>query len=195
MADLTNPATADKAVLRIVESAVGPIENLREAGANAPAEREDRQERRAVEAAEAFAAETPEYYPSPHNAGVMYRYVQLHGDLSNKAHYQRAFQELSEAQLLQTRPREDTPETQPSEPQPERNAPAPALPKAPTRISTGVTSRDVSGTQPRPTNRLKYTREQIANMSARTYKDLMRTDPELTRCVEYYAKQPQRRVG
>jgi hypothetical protein len=199
VAEMTDPATVDKAVTRIIESAVGPVENLRQATENAPADRQERQERLAVEAVNAFIEETPEYLVCPHNAGTMFRYVQLHGDLGNKDHYHRAFAELTAAQLLQQKPSGDEPTTQLSEPQLERNAPAPALPKAPTRISTGVRPSEMNGQPPaRTTNRMKYSREQIAKMSAATMKRLMTTDPEFNRCSEFYAqqdKQPKRRAG
>ena len=104
VADLANPSTVDSAVTRIMESVVGPIENLRDSAANAPAEREERLERKATEAAQAFAAANPEYYLTQHNAETIYAYVQLRGDLTRQDHYQRAFEELTAANLLQKRP-------------------------------------------------------------------------------------------
>lgn len=198
VAELNDPATVDRAVNRIIESQVGPIENLRQVTENAPADRAERLERLAVEAVNTFIEETPQYLVCPHNAGVMFRYVQLHGDLTNKAHYHRAFEELTAAQLLQQKPQEEEPPTQLSDPQLERNAPAPVLPKTPTRISTGVRPSEMSGQPPaRTTNRMKYSREQIAKMSAATMKQLMTTDPEFIRCSEFYAQQdkPKRRAG
>ncbi|HET6220184.1 MAG TPA: hypothetical protein VFE27_24360 [Acidobacteriaceae bacterium] len=198
VAELNDPATVDRAVTRIIESQVGPMENLRMATENAPADREAQLERMATEAAEAFTAETPDYYVCPHNAGVMYRYIQLHGDLTKKAHYHRAFEELTAAQLLQQKPEEEEPPTQSPDPQPERNAPAPVLPKTPTRNSTGVRPSEMHGQPPaRTANRLKYSREQIAKMSAATMKRLMTTDPEFVRCSEFYAQQdkPKRRAS
>jgi hypothetical protein len=116
----------------------------------------------------------------------------------NRDHYTQAFEELRAAGLLQRKPEEDdeNPESEESQ-QPERTAPTQtASPKTPTRISTGIRSSDVSGERPRPTTRLKYSREQLANMGKAQYKTLMQTDgAELARCEDYYAKHPARRAG
>lgn len=198
VAELNDPATVDRAVTRIIESQVGPMENLRQASENAPADREERNTRAAIEAATQFAEETPEWFPSEHNKTTLVRYMRSQGmSPINRVHYSQAFDELTAAKLLQQKPEETDDETQQSEPQPERNAPAPAPPKAPTRISSGVRPSQMGGEPPRPTNRMKYSREQIDAMSAATYKRLMQTDPDLTRCVEFWAKQQpaKRRVG
>ncbi|HTH42899.1 MAG TPA: hypothetical protein VL498_07025 [Terracidiphilus sp.] len=201
VAELNDPATVDRAVTRIIESQVGPMENLRQATENAPADREERISRAAIAAATQFAEETPEWFPSEHNKNTLVRYMRTQGmNPTNLAHYKQAFEELTAAQLLQPKPEEeDETETQPPEPQPERNAPAPAPPKTPTRISTSVRPSQFSGQPPaKPTNRMKYSREQIAKMSAPTMKRLMTTDPEFVRCSEFYAQQdnkPKRRAS
>ncbi len=195
VAQLNDPATVESAITRVMESVVGSTAALREAAANAPADREEREERKATEAATAFAAANPDYYPSPHNAETMYAYVKLHGDLTRQDHYQRAYEELTAANLLQKRPSGNEDETESVAGRPERNAPTPnRTPKTQTRISTGISSRDVSGEAPRPTNRLKYTREQIDRMSARDKKRLI-NDPDYNRAVEFYMQPQRRRTG
>jgi hypothetical protein len=109
--------------------------------------------------------------------------------------FTRAFEALKAAGLLQLKPTNTGDDNEPEANQPERIAPIPPAQKAPQRISTGIRSSDLSGQPPRPSTRLKYSREQIANMSAATYKTLLTTDPELARCVEWYEKQPRRKVG
>jgi hypothetical protein len=193
VSDLGNPATVDQGVLRVVESVVGPVSELRQ---DREAERMERFERAAISTAEAFADDTPDWYPSDYNKNVLVRYMQTQGlNPTNPAHYTQAFEALTAAQLLQPKPAEPPePESINNEPPPapERNAPAPTrqASPAPTRYSTSIRHSDISGTRPGGTTvRLKYSREQIARMGASKYKELMTSDPELTRCVEYYAKQ------
>lgn len=193
VADLQNPATVDKGVTRVIESVMGPIEEERE--------RRHRQdladhEREAVQAATAFAEDTPEWFPSEHNKNTLVRFMRSQGlNPTNRAHYIQAFDELSAAQLLQPRPSEEEPELEPEATAVERNAPAPPKPKAPSRVSTGITRADISGTPPKPTTRLKYTREQLANLSSADYKRLVLTDrAELERCENFYSAQDQERA-
>jgi hypothetical protein len=99
------------------------------------------------------------------------------------------------------KPREAAPEEVESEEEDERerNAPVPVpVPRTPARVSTGVMSRDISGLPPRPTTRLKYSREQIAELGGEETKRLMFSDPEFSKCIEWYAqqdRQKQRRAG
>lgn len=183
VAELNNPATVDKAITRVMS-----VEEDRQRIQREEAERFDQ---RAVQAATSFAEETPEWYPSEHNKNTLVRFMQAQGmNPTVRAHYTQAFEELDAAKLLQPKP-PGQPELEPEDEDEQRNAPAPQLPKAPTRISTGVTQRDISGLPPRPTTRLKYSREQLADMSRETYKRLMLSDGrELQRCEDYYAKHP-----
>lgn len=188
--ELNNPATVDRAVTRVIESVVGPVNELRQDRADASAER---QTRAAITAAEAFANRTPDWYPSDRNKNKLVRFLQTQGlDPTKTENYTLAFEELSTAQLLEPIPTElnnDNDETEAEG----RNAPTPTQRPTPSRFSTSIRSADISGSAPRPTVRLKYTREQIANMSASTYKRLMQSDQELSRCVEHYAQQDRRR--
>jgi hypothetical protein len=191
VADLNNPATVDRAVTRVMESVIGPVEGLRE---DREQERAERETRGAVEAAKQFAEGTPDWYPSQHNKNTLVGYMQRMGLNANSTQdYTTAFEELTAAHLLQIKPAEDD-ETEPPAQRQERTAPTPAAaPKAPTRYSTGVRQSDISGSAPRPTTRLKYTREQIAKMGAATYKQAMLSDPELGRSVEFYAQQDRQK--
>jgi hypothetical protein len=187
--ELNNPATVDRAVTRVIESVVGPVSELRQERADASVER---QTRAAVTAAEAFANRTPDWYPSDFNKNALVRFLQTRGlDPTKTENYTLAFEELSAAQLLQPIPAE--PNLNDETEAEGRNAPTPTQRPTQTRFSTSIRQSDISGTAPKPTVRLKYTREQIANMSASTYKRLMQSEPELTRCVEYYAQQDRRR--
>jgi hypothetical protein len=205
VAELQNPATVDKGVTRVLESVMGPMEEERQ--------RRQRETARAmtesaVQAASAFYERTPEWYPSEHNKTTLTEYMKrmrLEPTLEN---FTRSFEELSAAKLLQPIPAEGSPEEVESEEDDternahgQRNAPAATpKPKTPSRVSTGITQRDISGSPPRPTTRLKYSREQLANMSKEDYKQIMLTDRlELERCENFYARQDaekqRRKVG
>lgn len=193
VADLQNPATVDKAVTRVIESVVGPVEELRR---DQREDREDRRTRMAVQAAEQFAERTPEWYPSDHNKQTLVNYVKTQGlNPLDTNSYTRAFEALTAAQLLQDRPSESEQPPQP-EAERERNAPdANAKPRTATRYSTSIRASDISGRPPAPSGKphLKYTREQLRNLSAADYKRLMQTDrAELERCENHYAQQARR---
>lgn len=188
--ELNNPSTVDKAVTRVMESVIGPVAEIRQDRADNAA---DRQTEAAVQAANAFARRTPDWYPSDFNKQSLVRFLQARGlDPTKTENYTLAFEELSAAQLLQPVPAELPPEHDETEAE-GRNAPTPTQRPAQTRFSTSIRASDISGTAPRPTVRLKYTREQIANMSAGTYKRLMQSDAEFVRCSEYYAQQDARK--
>jgi len=187
VAELNNPATVDKAVTRVIESVVGPVDTLRQDRAE---ERQERNVRAAAQAATTFAEATPDWYPSEHNKNTLVGYMRRMGlNASDTNNYSQAFEELSAAGLLQARPAENDNNDAPPDQRQERTAPTPAAARTPTRSSTGFRQSDISGQPPRPTTRLKYTREQIAKMSAGKYKELMMSDPELARCNDFYAKQ------
>lgn len=196
VSDLQNPATVDKGVTRVIESVMGPVADFHKDRA---AGRQEEKTRAAVRAAEEFVERTPEWFNSAHNKQTLVNYMRTQGlDASDTAHYTQAFEELSAAQLLQVQPQEDETTNEPIADQ-GRNAPnANAPQRTPTRFSTSVRSSDISGRQPAPSGKphLKYTREQLNNLSATDYKLLVQTDrAELERCEAYYAKNPARRAG
>lgn len=197
--DLQNPAKAPEAITKVVESIVGPATEFQR---DRSEDRLEREKAAAVQAAKTFAESTPGWFPSEHNKRTLTEYMKRLGlSHSQTAHYTKAFNELTAAKLLQLPP--DTEdgeiegETQTPSPAPkaERTAPAPATPpQTPARYSTGVRSSDISGVQSRPVNRLKYTREQIANMSTKMYREKM-SDPEFVRAVEFYNQPRSRRAS
>jgi hypothetical protein len=191
VADLNNPATVDKAVGRVMESVIGPIEDFQR---DREAQKAERIARMQVAAAELFADSTPEWHQSEHNCEMVANYIVAHGgDLTNVEHYQQAFARLSAAKLLETKPAKTEPPDVPPTELHERNAPNLSAPRAQAGYSTGVRSSDISGTAPNPVKRLKYSREQIDNMSPAEYKRNM-SDPEFQRAVEFYSR-PQRRAS
>lgn len=203
VSDLQNPATAPEAITKVVETIVGSAAEFQQ---DREQERHERETRAAISTAQTFADSTPGWYPSEHNKRTLTEYMKRLGmEPNNLEHYRQAFAELSAANLLQPPPAtrendeeddEGTTQTKPAAQTAEQTAPAPPKqPQAPTRYSTGLRSSDASGTQPRPTNRLKWTREQIDAMSTREYRTRM-TDPDFVRAVEYY-NQPkaQRRAS
>jgi hypothetical protein len=188
--DLSDPAKVTGAIKRAVESEMGTT--MEAERARRQAEEAERIDRLQGEAAAAFAQSTPEWYPTQPNKNALVHYMVNNGfDLTSPESYTQAFEDLTEQKLLQPKPEGET-ETEPEEDDGKPNAPAarPA-PKAPARISTGITGRDISGLPPRPTTRLKYSREQLDNMNRADYKQLMLTDrKELERCEQYYATHP-----
>lgn len=186
VADLANPATVEKGITRVIETLIAPVDELRQ---DREEDRAERQTRVAVEAAKRFADHTPEWYPSDYNKEKLVRYMQTQGlDPATEASYTQAFEELTAAELLQPKPSEAPTPTEETTTE-ERNVPPPTQPPTPTRFSTSIRQSDISGSPPRPSTRLKYSREQLAGMSAANYKRLLTTDPELSRCVDYYAQQ------
>jgi hypothetical protein len=201
VADLTNPAKVDQAVTRVLESVIGPVDKFQQ-------DREDADRERVVRAQVAAAYQFWEemgsqWLPTPYNKETLYNYMVTQGlDLGNIDHYKRAFATLDEKGLLE-RPAETLDTGQSTEvglhrrnaENPDdsevglhrRNAENPA-PRIPARYSTGVRSSDVSGAAPIPSKRLKYSREQIEALSLAKYRQLMVSDPEFSRCVEYYSK-------
>lgn len=200
VSDLGNPATVDRAITRVVESQTGVT--MEEQRQRQQAEEARQQLDREVNAAMQWAQSTPEWFDSEYNKQTIVRFMKTQGlSLADLAHYNQAFEVLSAAKLLQVKS-PGTPEEVESENEDERerNAPVPVpVPQAPRRVSTGVMQSDISGLPPRPTTRLKYTREQISDMSAYDYKQAMLSDPEFSRCVEWYAQQDRqqqrRRMG
>lgn len=195
--DLQNPATAPEAITKVVESIVGPAAEFQQ---DRQSDKIERETRAAMTAAQTFADSTPNWLPSEHNKNTLAGYMKRMGlDFKTVAHYTEAFAELTAANLLQLPPAaqdDDEPRTQPATRTAEATAPRPAAtPQAPTRYSTGLRAGDASGTPPRPTNRLKWTREQIDKMSTREYKSHM-NDPEFVKAVEAYASpKAQRRAS
>jgi hypothetical protein len=195
VAELSNPATVDKAVTRVMESVIGPVDSFNR---DREAERQQRQVRAAESAASQFFEQTPSWYPSEHNKATLARYVFAQRlDPTKVESYSQAFDDLNAAQLLQVKATNDNDEPAADEGRNAPETPTPA-PKAPTRYSTSIRSSDISGRPPVPSGKphLKYTREQLANLSAADYKRLIQTDrAELERCEQYYAKNPVRRAG
>ena len=196
VADLQNPATVDQAATRLVESVLGPVSEFQR---DRQSDRMERITRQAVQAAETFADNTPEWYASDHNKQLVADYVRTQGlNPTEVQSYATAFERLTAANLLQQRPPDS--ETDNDEPELEgRNAPsANAKPRTPTRYSTSVRPSDISGRPPVPSGKphLKYTREQLDNMSSARMRELMQTDrAELERCINYYAKTPARQAS
>src|SRR5215472_5922810 len=76
VAELSNPATVDTAIMRVVEKGFGPADEVR---GDRIAEREDRETRQAVNAAQSFADETPDWYASDYNRNILVNRMRLLG--------------------------------------------------------------------------------------------------------------------
>lgn len=188
--DMQMPATVDKAVTRLVESATGvTMDELRGVVDD---HREEETATAAIAAATQFIQAEPNWYPSDHNKRTLTDYLETMGlDPTNVQSYQRAFRTLTQAKLLQVRTDED--DNPPEDQEPERIAPtriAGSLPR-PRVTSTGIRSSDISGNAPRPSVRLKYTPEQISQIGPEKYKHLMLTDPDFVRAAEAYRPSPE----
>lgn len=187
VSDLTNPAKAPEAIVKVVESRIGRSLDQMAADNLLAAQ---------TAAAEAFTAQTPDWPDTEYNRRKMVSHMRSQGyDLANIEHYKRAYAELSAAQLLQPAQAPAQDGNAPEDGLHQPNAENPAPPRPQRRFSTGIRSSDVSGSAPMPTKRLKYTREQTTNISAAEYKRLMLSDPEFSRCVEFYSKPQARRAA
>jgi hypothetical protein len=188
--DMQMPATVDKAVTRLVESATGvTMDELRDVVNNS---REEETATAAIAAATQFIQAEPNWFASEHNKRTLTDYLETMGlDPTNVQSYHRAFQTLTRAKLLQVATEDD--DNLPDDQEPERIAPtriAAQLPR-PRTTSTGIRNSDISGAPPKPSVRLKYTPEQIANFGPEKYKQLMMTDPEFRRAAEAYKPSPE----
>jgi hypothetical protein len=182
--DITDPAKADGAITRVVESVIGPVESIREAVNKLD---DDDEAREGEAAAQSFSAATPDWYPSDHNKGVLVKFMQTKGYApTSSKNFSIAFDELREAGLLQSRPADPPPNGQEDEPPPERIASQPVSRPRGTLV-TGVRASDTSGTGPRAP-RPKYTREDIEKMGTATYKQKLQSEPGFEALVEQLYK-------
>jgi hypothetical protein len=180
--DITDPAKADAAVTRIVESVIGPADAIREAVNKMD---DDNEAQEAEGAAAAFATATPEWYPSAHNKAVLVKFMQTNGYApTSSKNFSIAFDELKEAGLLQSRPADDGQEDE--QQPPERIAPQPVTRPRGTLV-TGVRASDTSNTGPRAP-RPKYTREDIEKMGRATYRQKLESEPGFEALVEQLYK-------
>ena len=183
-AELQDPAKADKAVTRIVEATVGPIDVIREA-INSRDDEDEAAEAQA--AAETFRANTPDWYPSAHNLETLTEYMRNMNIAPTVNNFSIAFDKLRAARLLQARPQETEP-TQEGEPeriapQSERIAPQPATRPRGTMLTTGIRASDTSGhgpVAPRP----RYTKADIEKMSNETYRQKVTSEPGFAALVD-----------
>lgn len=198
-AEMNNPNTVERAVTRVLESVVGPVEAIRESAVRS---REEEETQTAVEAAAQFADETPNWYPSDHNKRTLTRFMITQNLSPTRVDsYRNAFGQLSNAGLLQPMPENpDQPEAEPRSTA--RTAPVPAAPRpAPARMSTGIRQSDISGGAATPRTRPKYTPQYIITRTKEEHKHLMLTDPEYVKANEGVVlgsgarKQQQRRAG
>lgn len=186
VSDITNPAKVDEAFTRLVETTVGaPISDIRKAVAKPS---QDERETAAITAAKSFAENTPDWFASPHNNNLLVDFMQAQNmDPTDRDAYVTAFGRLKAAGLLQKAPERTTDD----EPEPQRIAENKPVP---TRYSTGVRPSEMGGSSTTPARRFKWTREEIDQMSAARYKQLMQSDPDFSKAVDFYA-QPQRRTA
>jgi hypothetical protein len=195
-AEMNNPNTVERAVTRVLESVVGPVDAIRESAVRS---REEEETQTAVEAAAQFADETPNWYPSDHNKRTLTRFMITQNLSPTRVDsYRNAFGQLSNAGLLQPMPENpDQPEAEPRSTA--RTAPVPAAPRpAPARVSTGIRQSDISGGAVTPRSRPKYTPQFIMTRTKEEHKRLMLTDPEYVRANESVvlgsgARKPQQR--
>lgn len=93
-ADLVDPSKAADARRRLFEAEMGA--SPEEVGATLRNLQEDVATTKAVNEANAFQAETPEYYPCPQNAEAIAAYISRYDLAPVKANYKFAFNKLSE---------------------------------------------------------------------------------------------------
>jgi len=175
--DVTDPNRAPEAIVRVVESVVGPIKNLRE---TVQRQEEDADAAEAAAAATEFKGSTPDWYPTEHNKQLLWDYMTTRGYAFTARNFGIAWDALKGAKLAQFRQEEVPPSTE------EETPPTPRIangsgngstnrPRG-TLTTTGIRSGDATGSGPRPA-RSKYSKEDIAKMSRDTYKDKLEHEP------------------
>jgi hypothetical protein len=171
--DLNNPAKAASAVSVLLESATGidPVQ----LGRN-----------QFTAVALNWETSHPEFYPHPGNRQLLgNRAILLAGKPGQVTAeiMTRAFQELKAEDVLFEDPQSFQPAT-PSALPGENRVQSIERPRG-TRFATGASSRSFSAPQSAPTRTLKWTEEQILNMSEKERRQVFDT-PEYIRATEYY---------
>ena len=140
----------------------------------------------------AFLKDTPDYYPDPGNANKdrMLKLLQLKQLDITRNNLSIVYDELHSQGLLIPRPAVGDQQEAPAgrteaKPSQEPNSPPPA--RARQVASTGFRSSDANGQRPPASAPPKYTRRQIAEMSAEEYRDKMR-DPGFRKIVDGLGK-------
>jgi hypothetical protein len=190
VADLQDPNKADKAITRIVEATVGPVEAIREA-----IDKTEDEEAAAEAAAEtkAFVDATPEWYPTDYNKQTLVNYMAANSIAPTRKNFSICFSKLLDAGLLQRKPAETGVEP---EPEPGANGkpngsglphdgglpPAPRTRPRGTLVTTGIRAEDTSGS-PRPP-RPRYTKDDIEKMPNALYRQKLDSEPGFSALVD-----------
>lgn len=180
VADLADPNKTDAAVTRIVESRLGPIEGIREV-INKSAEAEDA--RLSAQAAGAFAAETPDWWPSPHNKATLWNHMESNGMAKTRRNFGIAFDQLKSAGLVQMKPDDDNSSSEPDGGSARIATERPTTRQPRASFSTSIRSQDSSGEGGPRKTRPKFTRQDIEQMPAAEYKRRLETDPSFADAV------------
>lgn len=190
VADLQDPNKADKAITRIVEATVGPVDAIREA-----IDKTDDEEAAADAATEtkAFVDSTPEWYASDYNKQTLVNYMAANSVAPTRKNFAVCFAKLLDAGLLQRKPAETAPETESesgAEGKPNggglpHNGGLPTAPRTRPRgtlVTTGIRAEDTSGS-PRPP-RPRYTKDDIEKMPNALYKQKLTSEPGFAALVD-----------
>lgn len=178
-ADLSNPAKAPQAIVRLFESQTGlSVEQM--------------QLQRFAEIASAWQQQHPEFYDHPTNQKLLVDNARMRaGGLHNITNQvlEQVYQELQAGgffiEAAQTTNR--TPDVQPEE----NPAPRTSRPRGAT-FATSYRANALSGATATAANpRLKYTREQMDRMTLSEQRRLIESrDPEYKRAFDFYFPQP-----
>lgn len=186
--DLREPTKAPGAIKRIVEAELGaPLEVVRKKlneGDQSEAVRQGQQ------TAAEWMADYPEHFPSLHNSKVIMNYLRNNNWAVTKKNLTLAFEDMSEAGLLQIITQapvqgEDEEERQPGEHEEQPRADSrPAVVTRPRAASTGLRNRQTSSGAPRqPQTSTKLTVAEIEKMPEAEYREKYR-DPAFRKAVD-----------
>ena len=180
--DLQDPAKADEAVTRLVESKIGPLDEIARRE-NERLERE--QEERALAETHKFVAENPDWYPTAKNKTEVFNYIE-HNQLAITANNMSiAWDLLKRSGNADLKPA--TPPSQEEPPAPNGDGTRPRL----AAFSTGLREGEITNGPP-AARRVKYSwnTEPLRSMSGKEYERRLKEEPGFMAAMDALGPRP-----
>lgn len=181
--ELQDPSKADTAVKRLVESVVGPLDEI----ARRENERIEREEAdRAVAETHKFVTENPDWYPTAKNKTAVFNYIENNNLAITAKNMGIAWDELKASGQADLKPAAGTEEGEEddlqAQPVRERRRLA--------SYATGVRESDISQPAPEPGRRKKYTWADLDKMGAAEYERRLKSEPGFMAAVDALGPRP-----
>jgi hypothetical protein len=165
--ELQDPAKADAAVRRLVESSVGPLQEI---ARRENTRIEEEEANRAIAETNKFVAANLDWYPTAKNKTEVFNYIE-----NNKLAITAKNMDIAWDLLKRAGNADLKPATEEEEEEEEESAG-----RTRSRIasfSTGVREGDISGTRPQPARKKKYTWADVDKMGSREYERRLKEEP------------------